>query len=116
MTNAASPAPKWPFWASIIALVFALLGLCTGYVFPWGSLLCPVIAVVLAIIGLKSRRKALAIAALVISVLSFCVVAGVGAFLWTSPDYQANLGGLGNSLGNLFQSMVNLIKAALKIP
>jgi len=116
MTNVPSPAPKWPLWASIIALVFALLGLCTGFVFPWGSLLCPLIAVVLAIIGLKSRRKALSIVALVFSILSFCIVGGVGAFLWTSPEYHTSMGELYKSLGDLFQSIILLIKAWLKIP
>ena len=118
MTNAPSPAPasQRPLWASIIALVLALMGLCTGFFFPWGSLLCPLLAVVLAIIGLKSRRKALAIVALVFSILSFCIIGGVGAFLWTSPDYQTSMGVLGKSLGDLFQAIIQFIKAWLKIP
>jgi hypothetical protein len=116
MTNAPSPAPKWPLWASIIALILALMGLCTGFFVPWASLLCPLIAVILAILGLKSKRKALSIVALVFSILSFCVVGGVGAIFWTSPDYKTSMGELYKSLGDLFQSIILLIKTWLKIP
>jgi len=60
--------------------------------------------------------KALAIVALVFSILSFCIIGGVGAFLWTSPDYQTSMGVLGKSLGDLFQAIIQFIKAWLKIP
>ena len=116
MTNAPLKTSKWPLWASIIALVLAVFGLCAGIVVPWGSLLCPLIAIVLAITGLKTQRKALPIVALVISVLSFCTILGAGAFIWTSPEYATQMSTLGGSLGNLFQSIILLIKTMLKIP
>lgn len=118
MTNAPSPAPAspWPLWASIIALVLAVMGLCSGFFVPWASLACPLVAVILAAIGLKSKIKALSIIALVFSILSFCVVGSVGAMLWTSPEYKTGMGELYNSSGALFQSIIQLIKAWLKIP
>jgi hypothetical protein len=120
MTNAPSPAPApaspWPLWASIIALVLALFGLCTGFFVPWASLLCPLIAVVLAALALKSKRKALPIVALVFSIVSFCVVGGVGALFWTDPQYQPRMAELYSAFGALFQSIVQLVKSWLKIP
>ncbi len=118
MTNPPSPAPapQWPLWASIAALVMALLGLCSGLFVPWASLACPLIAVILAAISLKSRRKALPIVALVFAILSFCVVGGVGALLWTDAQYTPRMSELYNSFGVLFQSLIHLVKAWLKIP
>jgi hypothetical protein len=118
MTNIPSPAPapKWPVWASIVALVLALMGLCTGLFVPYGSLLCPLMAVVLAGFGLKTKRKALPIVALIFSVVSLCLVAGVGMFFWTDPQYGPRMSELYGSFGTLFQSIILLVKSWLKIP
>jgi hypothetical protein len=116
MANVPSTNSKWPLWASIIALVLALASLCAGWFIPYASLLCPLIAVVLAALGLKSKRKALAIVALVFSIISLCILGGVGFALWSSPEYGTGMSELGKSLASLFQSLVSLIKQLLNIP
>jgi hypothetical protein len=113
---APAPAPQWPLWASIIALVLAFMGLCSGLFVPWASLLCPLTAVVLAAVSLKSKRKALPIVALVFSILSLCLVGGVGALFWTDPQYGLRMGELYSAFGSLFQSLIQLVKSWLKIP
>jgi threonine/homoserine/homoserine lactone efflux protein len=94
----------------------ALFGLCAGFFIPYASLLCLLIAVILAVIGLKSQRKALSIIALVISIISFCLLAGLGWWFWPAPEYSTGMSELGKSLWNLFQSIIQLIKTILKIP
>jgi hypothetical protein len=122
MTNNSSTPRQWTLWASIIALVFAVLSLCGGWFVPYASLLCPVVAIVLAALSLRSPRKTLPIIALVLSILSFCLLAGLGFFVWTSPESVKGSGDLGsalealiNSLGHLFQSLFTLIKTTLNI-
>jgi hypothetical protein len=107
---------KLPFWASILALVLALVSLCAGWFVPYASLLCPLIAIVLAVFGLKSQRKAVSIVALVLSSLSFCILAGVGWFFWSSPEYGTGMSELGKALESLFQTILQLIKTILRIP
>ena len=116
MTNDPSKSSKWFIWASIFALVLSLLSLCAGWFIPYASLLCPLIAVILAIFGLKSQRKALSIVALVFSIISLCILGGLGFSLWPSPEYTAGMNELGKSLASLSQSLISLIKQLLKVP
>jgi hypothetical protein len=107
---------KLPFWLSILALVLTLVSLCAGWFVPYASLLCPLIAIVLAVFGLKSQRKAVSIVALVLSIVSFCILGGVGWFFWSAPEYTTAMNELGKSLGSLFQTILQLIKTILRIP
>jgi hypothetical protein len=112
MTNEPLKNAKWPLWASIIAVVLAVFSLCAGWLVPYASLLCPVIAIVLAALSLKYQRKTLAIVALVLSILSFCILGSLGVFIWTAPgasELNKSLAGLSNSILHLFQSIITLV-------
>jgi hypothetical protein len=108
---------NWPMWASIVALVLAIISLCAGWFAPYVSLACPLIAIVLAAIGIKSGRKPLAIVALAVSIVSFLALATGGTILWVGmsqtaegAQFNQSLGGLTGALGHLARSVGNLIQ------
>jgi hypothetical protein len=119
MSNATpkAPMPKKYLFISIAALVFALLGLCAGWMFAWAGLACPLLAVLLAVLSLKSPRKALPIVALVVAVMSFCLLLAFGLFVWTDPGWQKiNTGwtNIGQLLMETFRLLGELIRVYLK--
>ena len=117
-----SAQKKWPMWAAIAALVLSILSLCGGWFIPYCSLLCPLAAIVLATFSLKSESKPLSIIALILAILSFCLLAGAGTYLWINSsntpegmEFGNSLGTLSNSINNLLQSILTFIKNTLNI-
>jgi TRAP-type C4-dicarboxylate transport system permease small subunit len=100
----------------------AVTSLCGGWFIPYVSLLCPVIAVVLAVLSLKTRRKALPIVALVFSIISFCALISLGWFVWTplttgpgANEVTQSFAELFATIGQLIQTIIELIKVKLHI-
>jgi hypothetical protein len=122
MENEQPKSKKWPLWAAIVALILSVLSLCGGWFIPYCSLLCPLLAIVLAALSLKTERKALSIIALSLAILSFLILASAGTLFWISSSttsegaaFGKSLGGLPGAIGNLFQSILVLIKNTLNI-
>ena len=68
----------------IIALIFGIIGLCCGWLIPlpYVGWIFPIVAVIFGIIGIiKDDSKGMAIAGLILGILSFLCVAVFAALL-----------------------------------
>jgi uncharacterized membrane protein YjjP (DUF1212 family) len=117
MTDDNTKYSKWTLTASIIAIVLAVICLCGGWIFSPVSFVCALPAILLAALSLKSKRKTLPIIALVLSIVAFSLNGFLGILFWTntsSPETIAMskaFGTLANTIGQLFQSTLNLINS-----
>jgi len=117
-------SPKYSNWtlsASIIAIILAVLCLCGGWIFSPVSFLCPLPAILLAALSLKSKRKALPIIALVLSILALSVNGILGILFWTNTtdpqtiEMGKTFGSLADTIGKLIQTTITVIKLKLNI-
>ncbi len=66
----------------IISLIFGIVGLCCGWIIPFGGFIFPAVAVICGIIGImKDDSNGMAIAGLVLGIISFVCVLLVGAVI-----------------------------------
>jgi len=119
-----SDSPKYSNWtlaSAIIAIILAVICLCGGWIISPVSFLCPLPAILLAALSLKSKRKALPIIALVLSILALTVNGILGILFWTnmtSPqtiEMGKTFGSLADTIGKLIQTTITLIKYKLNI-